>query len=92
MLTFSSRLVLLTSLIVAITACGDGSKSGSGSSKGSDDNVQWLSAGVACDDLERIKSDKDAKENVGLMLCGNAGHTFTGELRCERDFIEVECR
>ena len=87
-----SRLVLLASLIFAVTACGDDSESNSNSSSGGDDKVKWLSTGGPCDDLEMVRNNKDMKENTGFLFCGNAGHTFTGELRCERDFMEVQCR
>ncbi len=86
-----SRVAALALLMLTTAACnGDEPTAASGAK--SDENMKWLSAGVDCGEMERIQADKEARENVGLMLCGNAGHTFTGEVRCERDYIEVQCR
>jgi len=83
-----SRFAAIVALTLCIAACGNDSKPAA-QAEGA---MKWLSTGGPCEDLERIKNDHESKENLGLVFCGNAGHTFTGELRCERDLIEVQCR
>jgi hypothetical protein len=88
-----SRVLVIVSLVLAAAACDGGEPKGnSAASNGGDSNVKWLSTGGSCEDLEDIKNNKEHRENLGFLFCGNAGHTFTGELRCEREYIEVQCR
>lgn len=84
-----SKFAAIVALTLCTAACGGDSKPAA--TKG-EENMKWLSTGGECADLERIQNDKESKENLGFVFCGNAGHTFTGELRCERDLIEVQCR
>jgi hypothetical protein len=86
-----SRIAALAVLTLATAAC-DGDEPKAASSTKSEESVRWISTGGDCEDMDRVKNDKEAKENLGFIFCGNAGHTFTGELRCERDYIEVQCR
>jgi hypothetical protein len=79
------RSIYLIAVTLAMAAC-------SGGDSNDKPSTSWLSTGGPCEELEGIENNPEAKEGVGLMFCGNAGRTFTGELRCERDFIEVECR
>jgi hypothetical protein len=79
--------IFLIAVMLAMAACGGGD-----SNDEPDASTSWLSTGGPCEELEEIKNNAESRENIGLMFCGNAGRTFTGELRCERDFIEVECR
>lgn len=83
-----SKFAAILALTFCIAACGNDSKP---AAQG-EEAMKWLSTGGPCEELERIQNDKESKENLGLVFCGNAGHTFTGELRCERDLIEVQCR
>lgn len=84
-----SKFAAIVALTLCTAACGGDSKPAA--TKG-EETMKWLSIGLGCDELERIQNDPESKENVGLVFCSNAGHTFTGELRCERDLIEVQCR
>jgi ABC-type glycerol-3-phosphate transport system substrate-binding protein len=93
MLFRTSRVAVLAVLMLGATACGgDDPKAGSAASKGSEENIQWISTGGPCDEFEELIKNKENKENLGFVFCGNAGHTFTGELRCERELVEVKCR
>ena len=77
-------------LLLTLTACnGDQPTSASTA-----DNPQgrWIGTGGPCEDMDMLKQNEDARESVGMMTCGNAGLTFNGELRCERNYIEVFCR
>ena len=84
-----SKFAAVAALAFCTAACGNDSKP---AAPKAEENVKWISTGGPCDDLERVQNDHEAKENVGFVFCSNAGHTFTGELRCERDLIEVQCR
>ena len=78
------RSIFLIAVTLAMAACSGGSND--------EPSTSWLSTGGPCEELEEIENNSEAKEGIGLMFCGNAGRTFTGELRCERNLIEVECR
>lgn len=71
-----------------LAACGDGASAPV--SQGSAAAGQWLSTGGPCEDLAGLSAQQ--KEDVGFVFCSNAGRTFTGELRCERNYIEAQCR
>lgn len=75
--------------MLGLAACGDDSGSSASAQEGGG-AMQWLSTGGPCDDLPGLSPQQ--KEDVGLVFCGNAGRTFTGQMRCERDYIEVQCR
>lgn len=81
------KAILKSSVVVVwmlgLAACGDDSDSGGAA-------TQWLSTGGPCDDLAGLSDQQ--KEDVGFVFCSNAGRTFTGQLRCERDYIEAQCR
>ena len=90
-----TRLLVIVCVFTAATACGGGDekKSGGGSGGGSGDAaIQWLGTGGPCSDLQEMEADKQAKEQMGFIICNTAHKTFTGDMRCERDFIEVACR
>jgi hypothetical protein len=86
-----ARLLVIVCVFTTATACGgdDEKKSGGGSG---DAAIQWLGTGGPCSDLKEVEADKQAKEQMGFMICNNAHKTFTGDMRCERDLIEVACR
>jgi len=87
------RVFFISCLLVGSAACnGEEEKPKAESSTTVEGQATWLGTGGPCEDLEQVQADQEAKENVGLVFCGNAGKTFTGELRCERNFIEVSCR
>jgi hypothetical protein len=87
------RAILKSSVAVVwmlgLAACGDDAGSGAAAQEGGA-AMQWLSTGGPCDDLAGLSAQQ--KEDVGFVFCSNAGKTFTGQLRCERDYIEVQCR
>ena len=74
--------------ILGLAACGDDSDSSAAAGGGG--AMQWLSTGGPCEDLAGLSNQQ--KEDVGFVFCSNAGRTFTGQLRCERDYIEAQCR
>lgn len=91
-MNFIARVFLLACVFAAVGACGDDKdKGGSGGGSG-DAAVQWLGTGGPCSDLPEVEADKQAKEQMGFMICNTAHKTFTGDMRCERDLIEVACR
>lgn len=85
------RSIFLIVVMLAMAACNGGDSNDEPNTNTST-STSWLSTGGPCEELEEVRNNPDSKENLGLVFCGNAGRTFTGELRCERDFIEVECR
>jgi hypothetical protein len=86
------RTVLKNAIVVVgmlgLAACGDDSGSSAAAQAGG--AMQWLSTGGPCEDLPGLSPQQ--KEDAGLVFCSNAGRTFTGQMRCERDYIEVQCR
>lgn len=88
------RFVALALFTLTIAACnGDEPKAPAPEASTGDGGAsKWLSTGGSCDEMANIEANPTGKENLGLMLCGNAGHSFTGELRCARNFVEVGCR
>ncbi len=76
-------------LMLGLVACGDDSDS-SAAAQGGSAAMQWLSTGGPCEDLAGLSEQQ--KEDVGFVFCSNAGRTFTGQLRCERNYIEAQCR
>jgi hypothetical protein len=84
---YMQRSIFLIAVTLIMAACGGGDSNDKSSA-----STSWISTGGPCEELEEVKNNAESRENVGLVFCGNAGKTFTGELRCERDYIEVECR
>jgi hypothetical protein len=91
-MTSIARGLLIAAMFTGLAACGDEEPKASAPSATVEGQATWLGTGGPCEELARVEADKDAKENLGQVFCGNAGKTFTGEMRCARDFIEVSCR
>ena len=87
-----ARVLLIAAMFTSLAACGDEKDEKPASTTTVEGQATWLGTGGPCEEIERLQADKDARENIGAMFCGNAGKTFTGEVRCARDFIEVSCR
>lgn len=84
--------VMLLLITVSLAGCDSDDATPAGGNASDAAAVQWISVGVGCEELAELEGNPDGKENVGLMMCSNAHKSFTGELRCERNYVEVACR
>jgi hypothetical protein len=88
-----ARGFVIACIVLSTGACnGNDEKTAPAPSTTVEGQATWLGTGGPCEDLPGVEADKEMKENLGQVYCGNAGKTFTGEMRCARDFIEVSCR
>ena len=78
-------------LVLCLAACNGDEPPPSSTQAGSAQG-RWIGTGGPCEDLDMLQQNDEARENIGFVTCSNAGLTFSGDLRCERDYIEVMCR